>query len=497
MPTAISLAALWTAGCLTTQAATYFVDRNRANASDGNPGTESAPWKTIQHAVDVVQAGDTVYIKSGTYRERIMLTGSSGSEGESGNATAGYITYAGYPGHTVVLDGSGFSGWGCAFMSGKWAAGSRAMNYIRIRDLTIRNYPEHGIDFEENSTDPDGSRGSHHIIIENVTLANCGNEGVMIEPGDIRVGGESHNIILRNCTAYNNGHHGLKFSGEVTGLHDRRVIRDSIIEGNTCYANGWSGSDGLGIHVSTACRAITVRNNTCYNNYKAGLGGHEIFDSVYENNVSYGNGTAGNAYEQDGMTFWNCKNLVVRGNLIYDNPGYGIAFSRQLSGSAHQVYNNVVCRNGDGGISLYQTGNAAVSHNTLADNTGIGLRSDSGLGGNVLKANILYRNGTQVAPGSDTFDYNLYDPNVFFGRKGSHAVSGNPAFADAGNADYRLQPDSPAVDAAVALGIAADRDGTARPQGGGYDIGAYEYTGAAPPPPVPQPAPPSNLRIVP
>lgn len=478
------------------QGATFFVDRNHPSAGDSRPGTESQPWKTIQHAVDSVSPGDTVYIKSGTYRERVMLTGSDGTSGKSGNATAGYITYAGYPGNQVVLDGSTFTGWGCAFMSGKWATGSRAMNYIRIKNLTIADYPEHGIDFEEDSTNPDGSHGSHHIIIEDVVIHDCGNEGVMIEPGDIGVGGESYNIEIRNSTAYDNGHHGFKFSGEVTGMHDRRVIRDSIIEGCVSHGNGWSGTDGLGIHVSTACRDITIRGNTCYGNYKAGLGGHEIFDSVYENNVSYGNGIGGSQYEQDGIVFWNSKNIIVRGNSVHDNPGYGIAFSGQMSGSTHQAYNNVVYANDAGGLSLYGVGNATLYHNTLAANDGPGLRTDNGLGGNTVKANILYQNSTQLLPGSDTFDYNVYYPDVAFSGKGPHSFSAIPRFEDAAGHDYHLQEASPAVDASIALGITVDREGTSRPQNGAYDIGAYERLEEEPPQSV-QPLPPTDLQIAP
>src|SRR5688572_155849 len=35
--------------------------------SDANPGTAAAPWRTLQHAADVVRAGDTVFIRAGDY----------------------------------------------------------------------------------------------------------------------------------------------------------------------------------------------------------------------------------------------------------------------------------------------------------------------------------------------------------------------------------------------------------------------------------------------
>jgi pectate lyase len=37
------------------------------NGNDSRPGTESRPWKTIQKAPDMVVAGDTTYVREGTY----------------------------------------------------------------------------------------------------------------------------------------------------------------------------------------------------------------------------------------------------------------------------------------------------------------------------------------------------------------------------------------------------------------------------------------------
>ncbi len=48
----------------------YHVAKTPA-ASDSNPGTEAAPFETIQRAVDLAKAGDTVIIHDGTYRERV------------------------------------------------------------------------------------------------------------------------------------------------------------------------------------------------------------------------------------------------------------------------------------------------------------------------------------------------------------------------------------------------------------------------------------------
>ena len=49
-------------------------------------------------------------------------------------------------------------------------------------------------------------------------------------------------------------------------------------------------------------------------------------------------------------------------------------------------------------------------------------------------------------------------------------------FVDPANHNFHLLANSPAIDAGTNTGIATDYDGTARPQGAAYEIGAYEYT---------------------
>ena len=86
------------------QSATYYVS---PTGSDANPGTANQPWRTIQKAADTLIAGDTVYIKSGTYSEQVVPK-------NSGNAD-NYITYAVYPGDTATIDGSSVSAKGGLF----------------------------------------------------------------------------------------------------------------------------------------------------------------------------------------------------------------------------------------------------------------------------------------------------------------------------------------------------------------------------------------------
>ncbi len=72
-----------------------FVDATRGN--DAGTGTEGAPWKSLAHATRQLQPGDTLYLRGGTYYEKVALT-------RSGTTNAP-VTIASYPGELAVIDG--------------------------------------------------------------------------------------------------------------------------------------------------------------------------------------------------------------------------------------------------------------------------------------------------------------------------------------------------------------------------------------------------------
>jgi len=79
-------------------AATYYVATQDPAAADTNPGTQQAPWKTITQACRTAQAGDTVMIKQGTYREMLMPRNSG--------KPAAPIIFQAYPDDFVMIKGS-------------------------------------------------------------------------------------------------------------------------------------------------------------------------------------------------------------------------------------------------------------------------------------------------------------------------------------------------------------------------------------------------------
>lgn len=88
--TAIAL----TIGLLPLSAADYYVSPGGAN---GNDGSLASPWKTIQKAANTAQAGDTIHIRAGVYREQVTPL-------NAGN-TDSPIVFKAYNNEEVVISG--------------------------------------------------------------------------------------------------------------------------------------------------------------------------------------------------------------------------------------------------------------------------------------------------------------------------------------------------------------------------------------------------------
>ncbi len=77
----------------------YYVDQQHPGAADDNPGTEEAPFLTIQAAAEVVEPAEKVLIKSGIYRELVQPR-------RGGNGADEMISYEAAPGADAIIRGS-------------------------------------------------------------------------------------------------------------------------------------------------------------------------------------------------------------------------------------------------------------------------------------------------------------------------------------------------------------------------------------------------------
>lgn len=78
---------------------TFYVDCNAKNADDDGPGTHDRPFRTINHAAQVLQPGERVVIASGVYREAIRPA-------RGGTGPEAMISYEAAPGASVVVNGA-------------------------------------------------------------------------------------------------------------------------------------------------------------------------------------------------------------------------------------------------------------------------------------------------------------------------------------------------------------------------------------------------------
>ena len=74
----------------------FFVDARRGD--DGNDGRKEKPWRTINHALLRVKAGDTLYLRGGTYHEHVTMS-------LVGRDMAP-LTIRSFPGEQAILDGA-------------------------------------------------------------------------------------------------------------------------------------------------------------------------------------------------------------------------------------------------------------------------------------------------------------------------------------------------------------------------------------------------------
>jgi hypothetical protein len=424
-------------------AAVYYVDRDHPTAANTNPGSQTAPWKTIVHAASVAAAGDTVLIRAGIYEDGDVVIANSGAPGEP-------IEFRAHPGdeRQAVIRGAGVS--------------SIGNSHIIVRNLKLEQTPRDGIRFEgpPNAADPPAT---DILIAGNHTFDTCAS-GIAIwgieweqDPGD-----------------YDN-------------------IRNVVIEDNLVEL-GTNGCFNEIITVANGAVNITVRNNEIRVGDPSMEGGDEGIDfkEGVRDSYIYGNyihDLSDKAIYIDGGS--DPRDPQITNIHIYDNimtalPSAGIVVTTEGRGDVNGVYiyNNVVYNVTGDGYRVYDHpgGNldgGTVSNvlfiNNTAYNTGTqtggGFRvNHAGAQGIVLRNNIAWGNQSYDIRGeAGTLIENNLCAEVFC------AVRGDPRFMDAAGGDFRLLPDSPALNAgSTADAPQTDILGVARPQGDGIDLGAYE-----------------------
>ena len=421
----------------------YYVSMTGRNT---DPGTLEKPWRTIAMANSVLKAGDTVYIRGGTYTETI-------SPAVSGQPNA-RITYAAYKSETVKITGdtgadlngkSYISIDGIVFWknSNKFFNIRNGANYAEIKNCLI---------------DGDGTGGSggwnsceildalyayiHHNTFQKPFRATAEEN----EKNFLAIMATSkYTLIEHNTFKDGPGHSQLELYGGVS----YNIIRFNTFVVTGLYSNNWQESVDLIISV--------VR------------GGEH---NVVEYNVIYE--TGGNL--GDGNTFGIRLNVgskynIVRHNLIYDVDRNAI--STETKESKHTEYNAVYNNTVHNSTTFAKSTEAnlkvatnkigsKVRFNSFCNNIVHDFSSkgiivlDSSTGEDVyeneFRANIIWGMGTDVTKGK-IIDYSLVNPKYYtisqaqtaFPNEFKYNMNIDPLFENVANHDFKLKAESPAI----------------------------------------------------
>ena len=385
---------------------------------DANPGTLEAPWATLQHAADMVQAGDTVWVRAGSYQGAHFTT--------SGTAEQRIVLQT-FPGEEVLINADnpstpdGINLEGASFMTvegfrvdGRTRAGIRA---VLCEHVTLRN----------NRTDQNGVWGIFTGFCDDLLIEGNTTTGSIDEHG-IYVSNSSDRPVIRGNLIYGNNANGIHMNGDIS-LGGDGVISDALVENNIIYDNGVGGGSGIN---GDGLTNSMVRNNLIYNTHASGI-------SLYQ--IDAGAPATGNK--------------VYNNTVVVADDGRW-ALNIQDGSTGNEVRNNVF-----------------YSHHSFRGAVNVSADSLPGFSSNY---NIMEDRFT-TDDGSSVLTFAEWQSQT--GQDAQSAVSSPDAlFLDPTNGDHHLRTDSPALDAGELLAeVPTDLEGQARPLGVTHDVGCYEGSG--------------------
>ncbi|CEL60903.1 hypothetical protein RSOLAG1IB_04142 [Rhizoctonia solani AG-1 IB] len=303
------------------------------SGNDSNAGTLAAPLKSIQTAINKAVAGDTIYLRGGTYSltTNIQVT-------KSGTSSAPY-TITNYQSEKVIIDGEGLP-YTPAELGGSIPNKDRGIlhiegSYWRFIGLELINGP-YGV----------FSRDASNNYYERLSTHDNYETGFQIQ------GAASNNVVV-NLDSYNN--------------------RDPRKNGES--------ADGIGVKEGSGTGNV-IRGSRFWNNVDDGLDFWEFLSPVtIENCYSWGNG----------FNRWGFSPFEGDGN------GFKLGGGAKDTAVAHVVKNSIAWNNAAGGfVDNTQPGKMQVSRNTAWNNiAGSGFDfADSSAIGLYNKANYLAGSGS-------------------------------------------------------------------------------------------------------
>jgi hypothetical protein len=469
--------------------------------NDSNPGTQAAPWRTIQHAADTARAGSTVNVRGGTYEELVSITA-------SGNATDGFITFKSYPGETAVLDAEHIVPKG---RSGVLTIHNQS--YVRVEGFEIRNY----------------RTAEHRLTPLGISVMGAGSHIELLK-------NNVHHIEQTFNGRDGPGHGANGFGIAVYGTDAKTPISELVIDGNEVHHLKTGSSESLVVNGNVTNFRIT--HNVVHDNNNIGIDviGFErtapdpavdqARDGIVSGNLVYnitsrGNPAYGNEQNSDGIYVDGGTRILIEQNVMHD-VDFGIELASEHKDRATSYItarNNLIYHCHTAGVSIggYAPERGHTDHSTVVNNTlyeNDTSRTESGefqmqwnMADDIFENNIVYagprclitlnRSRVEKQKPPVAIDHNLYycasGANASTWKESAATVTGfdqyvestgndrhsrflDPHFVDA-TKDFHLRSGSPAIAAGTTDGVPVgelDLEGSPRVKSGNIDIGCYQ-----------------------
>jgi hypothetical protein len=406
-----------------------------------------------------VQPGDTVFIQSGT-RGYLRIRDFNGTS----NQPIIFMNYGG----VVTINTSynyGIAISNCRLV--RLTGSGDPSNFYGIFIQHVSNGA--GISFDQLSTDYE----MDHIKITDDPIA-----GVYAKTDpDCSFTSTRNNFTQNNTRIHDNdiestGNEGLYigssfYNGETLNCNGRdTVLFPSILSGVRVYNNIVKSTGWDGIQVSSASVDCQVYNNIVMFDSQAGvfgqmtgiiLGGGSKCD-CYNNNISEGKGDGLEDHGLGGNRIFN--NLIIDAGQTF--------FPGDLSQKKYGIYVD--------DVSVQPDSSFRILFNDIINPKCDGVRFASVVSrNNLIASNVVINPGDYVLEGNVSY-IELEDP------ASEALITNNYEALDTANAgfingSYELNASSPLIDSGYfnGEGITFDYLNHLRPQGKGYDIGAYEY----------------------
>lgn len=437
----------------TNRAPGLYVATNGSD-STGNGSWEN-PYRTIEKAASKASAGQTVYVRGGTYTQVMQTVKANGTSND-------WITIRPYENEQVILDGEG-----AGISESKSIINISDSSYVIFQGFEVRNSTGRGISVYE----------SEHIIIRDNKVHDVQTRGIGGSGHYLTFeGNEVWNAVRQNESKNMNG--GWAAGMSTWTLSDGSLSTNIIIRNNLVH-DTW----GEGI-IALLADNVQIENNTVYDTYSVNIYVDNATNVNINSNYLYSTGSTYNrndrSYPATGINLANeqygtsnpLHDITISNNLII-GTGRGINFWQDSNNSNYEnSYQNVTI--------VYNVIKDTHSHALKFSEVSSNFRSPSNA---LLQNNIIYTglDGNSIDLGNQStwviLHNNWPDDNPMFARDASN-FSTDPMFVNpvvGGPRDgFHLQDGSPNIGRGIPV-AGVDYDYRGIPRGAEQTtIGIYE-----------------------